>query len=366
MSVNLLFSPLKPTGGIAIWTYNMLEYIQKYHIPNIYHVNASIRFKNAKSRSQYRRLLSGVLDTVVLIYCFGKAIIKHKPNCVHVTTSAGLALYKDLIYLLIASFFKIKVVLHYRFGRIPALAQLRNGEWRRLVLCVKRAAHVIVIDPVSYAALCKEGFECKVSYVPNPCSPLVEAIARQPVSEKERGKFVFVGHVVATKGVYELVEAFTQLEENVILEMIGLCNDGVREDLMRIASRKGNGCWLSVVGNKDRDYVLGRMKEAEALVLPSYTEGFPNVVLEAMACGCPVLATNVGAIAEMLSVDSEKDACGICMHSHEVADVRDVVEQYLRMDEEGKKKIAMNGKKKILEAYTMEKVFPQYERCWNN
>lgn len=366
MKVNLFFSPMRPTGGISTWTHNVLEYVQARHIENVFHVDASIRFKNAASLSKIGRLCGSLLDTILLVFRFWTALRRYKPNSVLVATSAGLALYKDRIYLLIASFFNVKVLFHYHFGRIPELARRRNEEWRRLASCVERAAHVIVIDPMSYMVLCKEGFAGKVSYVSNPCSPLVEAVARQPLSEKKRDKFVFVGHVVVTKGVYELVEAFSQLEENVSLEIMGLCNSGVREDLMRIASRKENGRWLSIVGNKDRDYVLERMKEAEALVLPSYTEGFPNVVLEAMACGCPVLATNVGAIADMLSVDSGEDACGICMRSHEVTDIRDVVEQYLRMGEEGKRKFAINGKKKILEAYTMEKVFPQYERCWNN
>ena len=65
------------------------------------------------------------------------------------------------------------------------------------------------------------------------------------------------------------------------------------------------------------------------------------------------------------AVDSREDACGICMRTHEVTEVREVIERYLRMGEEGKRKFAINGKKKILKAYTMEKVFPQYERCWN-
>ena len=365
MKINLFFSPTKPTGGISTWTFNMLEYIRIHHIENVYHVDASIRFKNAKSHSKFDWLLSGVLDTVILVLRFWNAVKRYKPKCVHVTSSASLALYKDEIYLLIASFLKVNVVLHYRFGRISELAEQKNWEWKKLLSCIRRAKHVIVIDPMSYEVLCKEGFKEKVSYIPNPCSPLVEAIAKQAIQKKQQNKFIFVGHVIPTKGVYELVEAFTQLKEDVVLEIIGLCSEEVKMSLLKIASRKAGGKWLAIVGNKSRDYVLEEMKTAEALVLPSYTEGFPNVVLEAMACGCPVLATRVGAIAEMLSENLKEEACGICMTSHETADIYDVIERFLRANEIEKRDFAANGKKKVLRSYTMDRVFPQYERCWN-
>ena len=196
----------------------MLEYIRIHHIENVYHVDASIRFKNAKSHSKFDWLLSGVLDTVILVLRFWNAVKRYKPKCVHVTSSASLALYKDEIYLLIASFLKVNVILHYRFGRIPELAKQKDWEWKKLLSCVRRAKHAIVIDSMSYEVLCKEGFKEKVSYIPNPCSPLVEAIAKQAVQKKQQNKFIFVGHVIPTKGVYELVEAFTQLKEDVVLE----------------------------------------------------------------------------------------------------------------------------------------------------
>lgn len=362
----LLFSPLHPTGGISSWTYNMLEYIQEHHIQNVYHVDASIRFKSAKSRSRFRRLWSGILDTLVLIFRFWNALAKYKPNCVHITTSASLALCKDSIYLWIATLFKVDVVFHYHFGRIPELKQLRNWEWNKLISCIKKAKYIVVIDPASYRVLCEEGFDRKVFYIPNPCSLSIETIAKQPLKLRQKNDFIFVGHVIPTKGVCELVEAFTQLNADVHLEMIGLCNKEMFEVLKNIALKREDGNWLTIAGNKDRNYVLDRMSEAEALILPSYTEGFPNVILEAMACGCPVIATNVGAIADMLSVNAKNNSCGICLLSHSVEEICNTAKQYLEVKDIVKDGFARNGKNRVLSNYTMEKVFPQYARLWNN
>jgi glycosyltransferase involved in cell wall biosynthesis len=52
------------------------------------------------------------------------------------------------------------------------------------------------------------------------------------------------------------------------------------------------------------------MASADIVTLPSHTEGFPNVILEAMACSKPIVATRVGAIAEMLDADSSAP-CGV-------------------------------------------------------
>jgi len=51
-------------------------------------------------------------------------------------------------------------------------------------------------------------------------------------------------------------------------------------------------------------------------ILPSYTEGFPNVILEAMALGKPIIATSVGAIPEILS-----EECGVVMKPRDQRDI---------------------------------------------
>jgi glycosyltransferase involved in cell wall biosynthesis len=58
-------------------------------------------------------------------------------------------------------------------------------------------------------------------------------------------------------------------------------------------------------------------EDGAIFVLPTYTEGFPNVILECMASGCPIITTPVGAIPDMLQFGSTQ-ACGACV------DVKDV------------------------------------------
>lgn len=361
----LFFSPIYPTGGIATCTLNIIDYVRKNQIMNFVFCDGSIYHKKAGQSSTIRRVYSGILDTYRLIMTYIQAIKKYKPEIIHINTSASWALYKDWLYLKIAKFFRCQVVFQYHFGRIPELRKKQNWEWSLLLNNIKQSKHAIVIDPLSKEVLDKSGLKNKVSYIPNPCSIKLEQIANEKIKEKnDESPYIFVGHVVPTKGVYELVEAFSTMTIKAKLILIGLVTEQVKKELMSIAAKRNNGSWLSIVGNKKLDYVYKEMELAKALVLPSYTEGFPNVVLEAMACGCPVIATNVGAIPDMLSVDDVQNACGICIKPRSYKDLQQTILNY-ENDKNSQCKYAVNGKKKILSTYTMAQIFAKYNKIWN-
>lgn len=359
----LFFSPIYPTGGIATCTLNILEYVKEKNISSFYFCDSSIYHKKAGQSSFVRRVYSGIVDSVLLLKNYISAIRKVRPNVVHINTSASLALFKDFIYLRIAKFFNVDVVFHYHFGRIPVLEKKKNWEWKLLLKNIRDSKHVIVIDPLSKDALDRNGLSGKVSYIPNPCSTKLTKIAECEVLEKNIDSFIFVGHVIPTKGVYELVKAFTEIDKSLNLTIIGLVNNNIKEELKQISKQKENGKWLSIVGNKDLSFVYKQMKYATALVLPSYTEGFPNVVLEAMACGCPVIATNVGAIPDMLSIGSRDDSCGICVEPCSVEKLKEGLMNFISSAQK-QKEFAENGKRRILTEYTMDNIFGQYKKVW--
>ena len=302
---------LKHVGGIAQWGENMLQFITSHSIQNIVHIDSTIRFKPNLSNKLLWRLVSGVLDTTRVFFLLIKNTIIHRPYVAHINTSGSFSLFRVAFYLLCLKIWGVKTVVHCHFGRIPQIVQSKNWEWKLLRFLIQQSKKIIVIDSPSYDALKECGWHDKVVLIPNPCSSDVETIARMPLVKKMERDFIFVGHIIPTKGVFELVRAFVALEGDYNLTLIGPYNEKVKSDLQEIAYAHQNGRWLNFVGAKPKEYVLERMTEAAALILPSYTEGFPNVVLEAMATGCPVLATNVGAIPMMLEYQFG-DCLGIC------------------------------------------------------
>ncbi|MHB1937269.1 MAG: glycosyltransferase [Acidobacteriaceae bacterium] len=117
---------------------------------------------------------------------------------------------------------------------------------------------------------------------------------------------VYIGRMDAKKGLRELVEAAAELRfkhPNLHVYMVG---DGPDRPLIENAIQaKDAARYIHALRGCTFDEVAGWMAAADLVTLPSYMEGCPNVILEALACGRPVVATNVGGIPEIMS-----DECG--------------------------------------------------------
>lgn len=118
---------------------------------------------------------------------------------------------------------------------------------------------------------------------------------------------LYVGGLKHDKGVRDLLapeplEAARRL--GALILVIG--TGPLRTDLERLVATGGLGGEIQLLGGKAPAEVARYMGAADGLCLPSHHEGIPNVILEALACGLPVLATNVGGIPEIVN-----DANGI-------------------------------------------------------
>lgn len=115
-------------------------------------------------------------------------------------------------------------------------------------------------------------------------------------------RILFIGNLVSAKGVHALIEAAVLVlreEKEVRLILVGEGEE--RISLERRAKEKGIDGSIQFVGGAPPDQIAAWMDQSDCLVLPSLSEGTPNVVLEAMACSLPVVASNLPGIAEVVS-----------------------------------------------------------------
>ena len=112
---------------------------------------------------------------------------------------------------------------------------------------------------------------------------------------------VYIGNLVPIKGVKYLVEAFRDMPENISLNIIG---DGELKMELEKESRTLNLTnRINFLGKRPHQEMPLWFNAADVFCLPSLNEGCPNVILEAMACGAPIVASRVGGIPDLVSAD---------------------------------------------------------------
>lgn len=359
----LLVTPIGGnTGGIAKWARNITrqyeaEYCQDLEL-NVLPVDRST--DSSLVRSPLSRLYYGVKDYLRLYHRFRKTVSELHPEVVHLNSSASYGLYRDLLFLKYGCRKHVKGVLHLHFGRIPQMREANSKEWRFLKNVIDIAWKVVVMDLKSYSCLKEEGFT-NVHYVPNPLDPELFGIIKDIKEERQSRSVFFAGHCLETKGVYEAVKACRNIS-GLKLTLAGTISEKVRQDLEAIAGQ-GHEHWLSITGNLDYKEVLRQMLSCSVFILPSYSEGFPNVILEAMACGAPIIATAVGAIPEMLEYNGKKQACGLTVPPRDVEALRVAIESLIS-DDDRRAQMSALARKKVIEAYSPAKVLDSLRAIW--
>jgi len=159
---------------------------------------------------------------------------------------------------------------------------------------------------------------------------------------------VSAGRLSPEKGHAYLIEAVAQLVKDKIDAIFAFCGDGVcRDELGALAERKGVAGICRFLGFRhDLKDIFHAM---DLLVLPSLTEGLPNVVLEAFACGKPVVATSVGGVPEVV----RDGVNGILVPPRRPDLLAEAILHRLRNPEESRR-MGMRGREIVAEEFTFE------------
>lgn len=186
--------------------------------------------------------------------------------------------------------------------------RVRDAISRRLTTPVVRQAARLLVVSADLGRLAVQDYAAdssRIRVIANGCDAKTfhlrdRAEARAQCGITENAELVlYVGRLVAEKGLRVLVAAMQRLRESHPRAELVLVGDGpMREELNTLAADPAHR--VRLIGAQAADQVAVWMAACNLLALPSYSEGHPNVLVEALACGRPVVSTPVGGVPEVV------------------------------------------------------------------
>ena len=235
---------------------------------------------------------------------FLMALVRFRPQIIHLHTSQGIAWLKDTFYILAGKAFGIRVILQMHGGNFDAIyaanSRFFQGYTRRM-LALSDAV-------ISVSSEWKNRF---MQLFPNlhvvTLLNCIDLQTYQPDGAAVSGaavRILFLGRIGPLKGAFDLIEAIHCLQPDGVDLHVWMVGPEQREGDFQQAQQLLEHYSLThiceLLGPVDQKKVLSLLRRASIFVLPSYYEGLPMAVLEALAVGLPVIATPVGGVPEVV------------------------------------------------------------------
>ncbi len=212
---------------------------------------------------------------------------------------------KTLISILLFRMFNISstCIVHVHRGDLNSFVSKKKINELLFLLVLRTAHRLIVLSEQTNNYVNKQfRVDNKVFVLSNTINH--ESFPRIDRKEKVNNKnkvfrFIYISNYIEEKGILLLLNSFKKLGEQFYLSCFGNFSDKNLRDL--ILSHSSDRIKINDSINGDEKFIA--MQEADALILPSFNEGQPVILLEAMCSGVPFIVPDVGYIREMVFPD---------------------------------------------------------------
>ena len=181
--------------------------------------------------------------------------------------------------------------------------------------------------------------------------------SKERIKNENEKIILTVSRLVKKNGINDLIEAGEYLDFPFKILIIGVGSD--EEKLKELVKNKGLEDKVMFKGQVEYDELPKYYAIADVFVRPSLSEGLGNVFLEAMACGLPVIGTEVGGIPDFL-IDRQT---GLFCQVNNPKDIADRIKEILENDDL-RKTLAKNGLELVKEKYSWNKIASQMESIY--
>lgn len=236
-------------------------------------------------------------------------LLRGQVRLLHVHAASRGSFWRKSVFCALARRFGVPYVFHLHSGEFPVFYARECGpraqRWVRRTL---EGAHALVALTGQWqAALAQIAPGASITVLGNPVRVPALLPAMPVVSARQPPRLLFLGRLRDKKGVYDLVRAMPAILARHPGAVLTLAGDGDLDGTVLLARALNVGHAVRLPGWVDGAAKDALLADATLLLLPSYFEGLPVCILEAMAEGIPVVASAVGGIPEVL----DHGRCGV-------------------------------------------------------
>jgi glycosyltransferase involved in cell wall biosynthesis len=361
----LLLAPMSGVGGISSWGKALLKYSDgkcvKFKV-----IDTTKLYDPLGKKLNLRGVILGIRDALTRMFAILKNIREFKPQMVYFTCSPSIGIVRDSFYILFLRLLNISTLAHLHGGNIKGFFGqtfiLRSIVQIALTTCCAILVVTREVEKVGH----KLFGPAKVIYIPNMIDDeILSHSYDKHISCSGNDKLIKLLHVAwqaPEKGSLDLVEAMQYIKHPVRCDLVGIAATMNHKLIEKRINDLGVSDRIRLVGQKISDEKKEFFIHADIFVFPSHCEGFPMVILEAMAYGLPIIASDVGNIREMIGADSASPA-GLLLKRVNPIDHKELGEVIgqLIANNNLRAKFSIAGKMNVRENYLASKVVRELE-----
>lgn len=260
-----------------------------------------------KDGSKFEKLMKGVCS----YFRFAGVLLFYKPDVVHIHSSFGPSFYRKMPFIYMASWANIPIVNHIHGADFDNFYVNASEEKKEKIKKVyNKCSLLIALSDEWKVRLSQIVPNEKITIIEN-YSTLHEDALKQRLKRECNNTVLFLGELGKRKGCYDIPDVIQRVKQSIPDVKFILAGAGSEVDenaikqLIYDKDVKKNTFFPGWVRGKEKDALL---RDADVFFLPSYNEGMPMAVLDAMGYGLPVVSTNVGGIPKIVH-DGENGAC---------------------------------------------------------
>jgi len=282
------------------------------------------------------------------------ALLWWRPQLVYVHVGGNASLYRKIIFIVLGRLAGQFVLVHCHAGNFEPYFAEQGKLGRRLILWgLGKSSKFIAVSLAMQRLLRSHWPEIECIMVPCGINASIFAGARPPANHSVR--LLFIGKMGFLKGEQDLLRALqsvVKVAPNFRLDMLGQLSDTIAAE----CRESGMQPLIDHLGPVALEERLAFFKRADVFVLPTYAEGTPISMLEAMAAGLPVISTPVGGIPDVVEDGVE----GFIVKPGDVEALANRLAQLIN-DPERRRRMGQLAQDKV-RPFNWDVVLPQLER----